>query len=358
MPYELSRASPLVRCAKMRTEWVSFEELVAQVLRAKGFVAEVTQPTSDGGIDIIAQREEPLLRGKHVVQCKNWSNPVGVGAVRDLYGTVTHERASKGTLITTSSFTQGAIDFARDKPLELIDGEQWKELVTEIGHTGPRRPAATSRAQIVQQILDTFDELSIWARRSMRELDYIAQEEPLISADRNASSKGYKEEYRTAASESVVSFCRAISEASRSAGLLMQVVNRWSALKEKGYSSDLGEELEQLQVNEHHVSTYQRLFEKAYDIYYASRKIPPPPSLTKSHTDALEGMYYGLSAVLTIFIRRPAKQYEGRTVHVELGGSQELVDHYAKNYHELIDAALAGLQSRRGPGWLRRIVGR
>ena len=106
-----------------------FEEQVLRVVRGLGFVAERTKPTADGGIDIIARRAEPLLRGKYIIQCKNWTKPVGARVVRELYGVVMDEGASKGTLITTSRFTQPALEFAVDKPLELIGGDGWRELL-------------------------------------------------------------------------------------------------------------------------------------------------------------------------------------------------------------------------------------
>jgi len=106
-----------------------FEEQVLRVVRGLGFVAERTKPTADGGIDIIARRAEPLLRGKYIIQCKNWTKPVGARVVRELYGVVMDERAMKGTLITTSRFTQPALEFAVGKPMELIDGDAWRALV-------------------------------------------------------------------------------------------------------------------------------------------------------------------------------------------------------------------------------------
>ncbi len=106
----------------------SFEQEVLTYLQTMGFEAERTEKTADGGIDIIAHSSEPLFQGKYVIQCKNWSKPVGEPVVRDLYGVVTAERANKGILIAASRFTASAITFAKDKPLELIDGKTWRKL--------------------------------------------------------------------------------------------------------------------------------------------------------------------------------------------------------------------------------------
>jgi restriction system protein len=43
-------------------------------------------------------------------------------AVRDLFGAVGHEGATKGLLITTSGFSKATYNWAMGKPLQLIDG--------------------------------------------------------------------------------------------------------------------------------------------------------------------------------------------------------------------------------------------
>jgi restriction system protein len=59
---------------------------------------------------------------------------VGVSAVRDLYGTVQNEGASKGILVTTSGFGRASFEFANGKPLELLDGSNLLYLLAE--HAG------------------------------------------------------------------------------------------------------------------------------------------------------------------------------------------------------------------------------
>jgi restriction system protein len=90
-----------------------------------------TKRTSDGGIDLVAWSTDPFVGGKYVIQCKDWSNPVGAPIVRDLYGVVHSEDANRGILITASSFTQEALGFAAGKRLELIDGKQLNYLLAQ-----------------------------------------------------------------------------------------------------------------------------------------------------------------------------------------------------------------------------------
>jgi HJR/Mrr/RecB family endonuclease len=113
---------------------LTFEHKCMQVIQSMGFSAHSTKIVADGGIDIVALSNQPLTRGKYVIQCKNWKKPVGEPIVRDLYGVVASDNAVKGILISSSRFTQSAVNFAKDKRLELIDGHQLdylSSLVTE-----------------------------------------------------------------------------------------------------------------------------------------------------------------------------------------------------------------------------------
>jgi len=54
----------------------------------------------------------PIFGGKVTIQAKRYKNTVGVSAVRDLFGTLQNEGASKGTLVTTSGYGKAAFEFA------------------------------------------------------------------------------------------------------------------------------------------------------------------------------------------------------------------------------------------------------
>jgi restriction system protein len=71
---------------------------------------------------------------KIVIQAKRYTNVVGVSAVRDLYGTVHNEGATKGILVTTSDYGPDAYQFAKDKPLTLLNGSELLGLLQEYGH--------------------------------------------------------------------------------------------------------------------------------------------------------------------------------------------------------------------------------
>ena len=105
-----------------------FEEIVAELLKKMGFSVEHTSLSGDNGIDIIAYTDQPIIKGKYVVQCKRWTNPVGEPVIRDLYGSMLNVHATKGILITNSSFSNKASQFADGKNIELIDGNALSKL--------------------------------------------------------------------------------------------------------------------------------------------------------------------------------------------------------------------------------------
>ena len=112
---------------------IEFENLCQQLLQKMEFETETTKASGDGGIDIIARYDKPLLKGKYIIQCKRYAGSVGEPIIRDLYGVVMSERANKGILMTTGYFTPSAIAFAEDKNLELVDGIMLQKLLYDTG---------------------------------------------------------------------------------------------------------------------------------------------------------------------------------------------------------------------------------
>ncbi|MCX7707595.1 MAG: restriction endonuclease, partial [Anaerolineae bacterium] len=70
-----------------------------------------------------------LRRG--LVQCKRYRGTVGEPTIRDLYGTLVHERADYAWLATTGGVSRQARDWASGKPMELWDGQRLVELAAK-----------------------------------------------------------------------------------------------------------------------------------------------------------------------------------------------------------------------------------
>lgn len=113
---------------------IDFERLITTLLQQMGFTAEMTKASGDGGIDIEAVLDRPIVGGRYLIQCKRLAPDTLVSSpiVREFYGALIADRkAVKGILITTSGFTIQAQEFARNLPLELIEGSKLKSLLDE-----------------------------------------------------------------------------------------------------------------------------------------------------------------------------------------------------------------------------------
>lgn len=111
-----------------------FETLIENLFSRMGLETRQTRASRDGGVDCVAYDQRPILGGKVVIQAKRYRHTVGIAAVRDLYGTVHNEGASKGILVTTSTYGQASYEFVNNKPLELIDGSNLLSLLRD--HAG------------------------------------------------------------------------------------------------------------------------------------------------------------------------------------------------------------------------------
>jgi restriction system protein len=119
-------------------DWLDFENLIRELFEKEfsknGGEVKITQASRDGGVDAIAFDPDPIRGGKIVIQAKRYTNPVGVAAVRDLFGTVINEGATKGILVTTSDYGPDSYEFAKGKPLTLLSGSELLYLLGRHGY--------------------------------------------------------------------------------------------------------------------------------------------------------------------------------------------------------------------------------
>lgn len=119
-------------------DWEDFEHLIRELFekefQSNGGEVKVTQASRDGGVDAIAFDPDPIRGGKIVIQAKRYTNTVGVSAVRDLFGTVMNEGATKGILVSTADYGPDAYEFAKGKPLTLLSGSNLLYLLEKHGH--------------------------------------------------------------------------------------------------------------------------------------------------------------------------------------------------------------------------------
>ncbi len=143
---ELERSCQLLRDSLARdlleavkkSEPSFFEKLVMDLLVAMGYggsvqdAAKAVGRVGDGGVDGII-KEDRLGLDVVYVQAKRWSGTVGRPIVQAFAGSLEGHRARKGVLITTSEFSQDALDYVRriEKKIVLIDGKQLAEFMID-----------------------------------------------------------------------------------------------------------------------------------------------------------------------------------------------------------------------------------
>lgn len=119
-----------------------FEKLVVDLLVKMGYggtvrdAARVVGRSGDEGIDGVI-KEDRLGLDTIYVQAKQWQNPVGRPKLMEFVGALKGQKASRGVFITTSKFTNDAIDYVSkvDSRVVLIDGDQLAELMIDF-HIG------------------------------------------------------------------------------------------------------------------------------------------------------------------------------------------------------------------------------
>lgn len=134
-PSYILLAIDLLRKGKFLSElhWRDFEKLIGDLLEDEKWTIQVTQPTRDGGIDVIAEKFDPVLgKIKSVWQAKKYgnSNKVKLNEVRELSAIRDSEMATKGVIVTTNHLTNDAIkwikrDIYRLNYKDKTDLETW-----------------------------------------------------------------------------------------------------------------------------------------------------------------------------------------------------------------------------------------
>ncbi len=107
-----------------------FEVAVAQLLQKLGYSnVQVVGGAGDLGVDIVCWDDQSQ---KIVVQCKRYAPGRRVGSpdLQSFLGMMTiHHQAHSGIFVTTSTFSQPALDLAGQHPVTLIDGNQLTQLL-------------------------------------------------------------------------------------------------------------------------------------------------------------------------------------------------------------------------------------
>jgi restriction system protein len=120
-------------------DWQDFEHLIRELFEkefsGRGAEVKITQASRDRGVDAIVFDPDPIHGGKYVIQTKRYVNTVDVSAVRDLCAVVRKEGASRGILVTTSTYGGDAYAFANNEPVTLLNGAELLGLLKKHGYS-------------------------------------------------------------------------------------------------------------------------------------------------------------------------------------------------------------------------------
>lgn len=119
------------------TDPYQFEHMMVTLLSNMGYKGTdgqslVTQKSNDGGIDGIIN-QDPLGLQIIYVQVKRYAenNIIGSPEIDSFSGALRRKRADRGVFITTSSFTSGARQAAKQLNIALVDGEMLTNLMIQ-----------------------------------------------------------------------------------------------------------------------------------------------------------------------------------------------------------------------------------
>lgn len=114
-------------------EPVQFENLVAGVLRAMGYHADVTQLSGDGGVDVLASHDPLRLQPPTIkVQVKRTTSSIGGPAVQALIGTLAPGGSELALFVTLGNYSNDATHIARTRQdIRLLSGAQFIDLIFE-----------------------------------------------------------------------------------------------------------------------------------------------------------------------------------------------------------------------------------
>lgn len=107
-----------------------FEQYIADLFTLKGYLSKVTPKSRDGGKDIILLKDNK----KYIVECKrhNKKNKISRSAIQKFHSAIIDTEAESGFFVTTSFFTKDAMEYVKNKQIELIDLHSLEAMIDEV----------------------------------------------------------------------------------------------------------------------------------------------------------------------------------------------------------------------------------
>jgi Holliday junction resolvase-like predicted endonuclease len=112
------------------TDWYQFEKVVGLIYESQGYrLTRRGGANPDGGIDLLIEKDGVLA----AVQCKRWKKwKVDVPKVRELIGSMTHEKLPRGVIVALNGFTEEAKQLAATHQIEIVHDETLEGMVNSL----------------------------------------------------------------------------------------------------------------------------------------------------------------------------------------------------------------------------------
>nr|WP_306660292.1 restriction endonuclease [Rheinheimera maricola] len=120
--------------------WRKFEALTAEYFERKGYKVQIGEGRNDGGIDVRVWSKDLEFYQPPVqlIQCKRTKSKIDKVLVKSLWADVVNENAKGGLIVTTSSFSPGAIEVCkvRNYPIREANRKTVIEWLNELRKIG------------------------------------------------------------------------------------------------------------------------------------------------------------------------------------------------------------------------------
>ncbi|MFH0862853.1 MAG: restriction endonuclease [Candidatus Altiarchaeota archaeon] len=113
---------------------LEFQAVIGKFIEKMGFEIESVKVLEDGSIDFKARTASPM-GGKvtSLIRASVYSRQVNANDIEDLNGTMGETGAVRAAYITTSGFSDDAVEIAKDKPISLINKYQLMDSIEKRG---------------------------------------------------------------------------------------------------------------------------------------------------------------------------------------------------------------------------------
>jgi len=102
-----------------------FEKLLYRLYEKMGYVVQLTGKAGDQGGDLVIAKEGKRI----IVQAKCYQDLVNNGAIQEAVAAKGIYNCDSATVVTTSDFTNGALELAKVNYVYLINGKKLRELL-------------------------------------------------------------------------------------------------------------------------------------------------------------------------------------------------------------------------------------